>query len=97
MNRDAFTLGYQRSPIIFVGGIASQIPGALMPIISISQSQNFNQGVTGSSVDLDDDSSLFEFMPSFPTSSMTWRVDGVMNVGQFELYRPKTMSYRDNI
>lgn len=40
---------------------------------------------------------LFEFMPSFPTSSMTWRVDGVMNVGQFELYRPKTMSYRDGI
>lgn len=40
---------------------------------------------------------MFEFMPLFPTSSMTWRVDGVMNVGQFELYRPKTMSYRDNI
>lgn len=40
---------------------------------------------------------LFEFMPLFATSSMTWRVDGVMNVGQFELYRAKTMSYRDNI
>lgn len=40
---------------------------------------------------------MFEFMPLFPTSSMTWRVDGVMNVGQFELYRPKTMSYRDNL
>lgn len=40
---------------------------------------------------------MFEFMPLFPTSSMTWRVDGVMNVGQFELYRPKTMSYRDGL
>lgn len=40
---------------------------------------------------------VFEFMPLFATSSMTWRVDGVMNVGQFELYRPRTMSYRDNI
>jgi hypothetical protein len=40
---------------------------------------------------------MFEFMPLFPTSSMTWRVDGVMNVGQLEIYRPKTMSYRDNI
>jgi len=40
---------------------------------------------------------MFEFMPLFPTSSMTWRVDGVMNVGQLEVYRPKTMSYRDNI
>ncbi|MFK4871657.1 DUF2184 domain-containing protein [Novosphingobium sp. ZW T3_23] len=40
---------------------------------------------------------MFEFLPLFATSSMTWRVDGVMNVGQFELYRPKTMSYRDNL
>lgn len=40
---------------------------------------------------------MFEFMSPFATSSMTWRVDGVMNVGQLEIYRPKTMSYRDNI
>jgi hypothetical protein len=40
---------------------------------------------------------LFEFMPLFPTSSMTWRVDGVMNVGQLEIYRPKTVSYRDGL
>lgn len=39
----------------------------------------------------------FEFMDPFPTSSMTWRVDGVMNVGQLEIYRPKTVSYRDGI
>jgi hypothetical protein len=63
LNRNAFTLGYQRSPIIFVGGIASQMPGALLPVISISQSQNFDQGVTGGSASLNDDTSLFEFMP----------------------------------
>ena len=40
---------------------------------------------------------MFEFLSPFPTSSMTWRVDGVMNVGQLEIYRPKTMSYRDGI
>jgi len=40
---------------------------------------------------------MFEFMPLFPTSSMSWRVDGVMNVGQLEIYRPKTLSYRDGI
>jgi hypothetical protein len=39
----------------------------------------------------------FEFMPLFQTSSMTWRVDGVMNVGELNIYRPKTVSYRDNI
>jgi hypothetical protein len=40
---------------------------------------------------------MFEFMAPFATSSMTWRVDGIMNVGQLEIYRPKTVSYRDNI
>jgi hypothetical protein len=40
---------------------------------------------------------MFEFLPPFATSSMSWRVDGVMNVGQLEIYRPKTVSYRDNI
>lgn len=39
----------------------------------------------------------FEFMPLFPTSSMTWRVDGVMNVGELNIYRPKAVSYRDGI
>jgi hypothetical protein len=40
---------------------------------------------------------MYTFLPLFPTSSMTWRVDGVMNVGQLEIYRPKAVSYRDNI
>lgn len=40
---------------------------------------------------------MFEFMSPFPISSMSWRVDGVMNVGQVEIYRPKAISYRDNI
>lgn len=40
---------------------------------------------------------MFEFLAPFATSSMTWRVDGLMNVGQLEIYRPKTVSYRDNI
>ena len=39
----------------------------------------------------------FEFMDPFPTSSMSWRVDGVMNVGELNIYRPKTVSYRDGI
>jgi hypothetical protein len=40
---------------------------------------------------------MFEFLPPFAISSMSWRVDGIMNVGRLEVYRPKTMSYRDNI
>jgi hypothetical protein len=40
---------------------------------------------------------MFEFLPPFAISSMSWRVDGIMNVGRLEVYRPKTVSYRDNI
>ena len=39
----------------------------------------------------------FEFRDPFAISSMAWRVDGIMNVGQLEIYRPKALSYRDNI
>lgn len=40
---------------------------------------------------------MFEFLPAFARSAMSWDVDGIMNVGQLEIYRPKTVSYRDNI
>lgn len=39
----------------------------------------------------------FTFLPLHPLSSMSWRVDGIMNVGQLEIYRPKGVSYRDGI
>lgn len=39
----------------------------------------------------------FTFLPDHPLSSMSWRVDGIMNVGQTEIYRPKGVSYRDGI
>lgn len=37
------------------------------------------------------------FMPPHPISSLAYRVDGIMNVGQLEIYRPKAVSYRDGI
>lgn len=37
------------------------------------------------------------FMPPHPISSLAYRVDGIMNVGQTEIYRPKGVSYRDGI
>lgn len=39
----------------------------------------------------------YTFMPPFAISSLAWRVDGIMNVGQLEIYRPKGLSYRDGI
>lgn len=39
----------------------------------------------------------FTFMPPHAISSLAYRVDGIMNVGQTEIYRPKGVSYRDGI
>lgn len=39
----------------------------------------------------------FTFMPPHAISSLAYRVDGIMNVGQLEIYRPKGVSYRDGI
>ena len=37
------------------------------------------------------------FMPPHAISSLAYRTDGIMNVGQTEIYRPKGVSYRDGI
>jgi hypothetical protein len=45
----AFALSYQISPIILTNGIATNIPGGMLPIIALSQSQGFEDGVLGGS------------------------------------------------
>lgn len=35
--RNAYALAYQISPILFTGGIASQVPGGVLPIVAITQ------------------------------------------------------------
>jgi hypothetical protein len=43
----AYQIAYQKSPIVFVNGIANSLPQPTLPIISITQSSNFSSGVTG--------------------------------------------------
>lgn len=40
---------------------------------------------------------MFEFLAPHAKSAMSWRVDGIANVGQLEIYRPNGVSYRDGI
>lgn len=58
----AFQLAYQISPIILTGGVASAIPGGMLPIISITQAVDFAEGLLGTS-ELDLDNFLFQFHP----------------------------------
>lgn len=64
MSISAFSLGYQKSPIIFQGGIASEpgYPGGLMPIISITQSAAFTLGPSNAATATNE----FEFVNASP-------------------------------
>jgi hypothetical protein len=61
--RTAFQLGYQISPIILTGGIASLIPGGMLPIIAITQSPSFVLGLLHGNVNIDLDNYFAQFMP----------------------------------
>jgi hypothetical protein len=45
LGREIFQLGYQISPIILTNGIASEIPGQMMPIVALTEAANFTLGL----------------------------------------------------
>lgn len=65
-----FRLSFQLSPIIFTGGIASSLPGGMLPIISITQALDFVSGLlSGADVSLDEFFAWFEPMPGSTLAS----------------------------
>jgi hypothetical protein len=69
----AFRLTYQLSPVIFTGGIASQIPGGMLPIILITQALSFAEGLLsgGDDLNLDDFFANFHPLPGSTLISQT--------------------------
>ncbi|WP_343743377.1 hypothetical protein [Herbaspirillum huttiense] len=62
--RTLFKLGYEVSPIIFTNGIASAIPGNMLPIISITEAANFTLGLlNGAEQSLDNFFAHFRPLP----------------------------------
>lgn len=45
IGRTVFQLGYELSPIILTNGIATAIPGNMLPVIAITQAANFTLGL----------------------------------------------------
>jgi hypothetical protein len=58
-----FELSYQRSPIILCGGIAQNVPGGVLPIIAITEADNFPQGLLGGGISLDFTNYFASFAP----------------------------------
>ena len=58
-----FKLSFQLSPIILTGGIAQNVPGGMLPIISITEALNFTLGLLSGADDLDLDNFFANFDP----------------------------------
>lgn len=58
-----FAMSYQKSPIVFNGGIAADLPGGMLPVISVTQAGNYSKGVLSGSDGLDLSGFLFDFFP----------------------------------
>jgi hypothetical protein len=56
-------LSYELSPIIFCNGIAASLPGGKLPIISITESDNFPSGITGAGGPLNPSDYFAHFVP----------------------------------
>ena len=63
MSIDSFSLYYQKSPIILTNGIASNVPGGMLPIISITQAEQFGRGILNASGPIDLQDFLYDFYP----------------------------------
>ena len=61
--RSIFQLGFEISPVILTGGIATGILGGMLPIVSILQAVNFTEGILGGSGDLGLDQFFAHFKP----------------------------------
>ena len=69
--RTLFRLGFEISPIIFTGGIASLIPGGLLPVVAITQALSFAEGLlSGDTSGLDSLDDFFAHYKPLPGSTL---------------------------
>jgi len=63
LGREVFRLAYEISPILLVNGIASLIPGQILPIVALTQAASFAEGLLSGSASLNLDNFLFHWKP----------------------------------
>jgi hypothetical protein len=63
IGRSVFRLGYEISPIILVGGVASSIPGGMLPIVALTEPINFAAGLLSGNASLSLDNFFAHFEP----------------------------------
>jgi hypothetical protein len=71
----AYQLSYELSPVIFQNGIAANIPGGILPIISITEALNFVDGLLSGGNPLDFGNFFAHFRP-MPGSKLSSQIIG---------------------
>lgn len=66
----AYRLSFQLSPVILTGGIASLIPGGMLPIVAITQALTFVAGLLSGGDDLTDLDDFFANFHPLPGASI---------------------------
>lgn len=59
----AFKLAFQLSPIMFVNGIATNIPGGMLPLITITEAASFVSGILSGAENIELDDFFANFTP----------------------------------
>ena len=59
----AYRISFELSPIILTGGIATNVPGGMLPIISITEALNFATGILSGGDDIAYEDFFAHFMP----------------------------------
>ncbi len=63
IGRVIFRLGFEISPIVLQGGIASNIPGGMLPIVAITEAANFVATLLNGTIDVNLDNFFAHFRP----------------------------------
>ncbi|HET8689619.1 MAG TPA: hypothetical protein VFM18_23660 [Methanosarcina sp.] len=63
LGKSLFQLAYEKSPIFLTDGIASFVPGKILPLISITQSGDFTQNVLNGNLSINFDDFYATFKP----------------------------------
>lgn len=74
LESQAFGAAYQISPIILTGGVAQNIPGGMLPIVSITQSLAFVTGLLSGSNINSFDEYLMQWLPLPGTSLISQKI-----------------------
>lgn len=61
MSRQNFSLSYEISPIILIGGIAKNLPQQSMPIISLTEQRNFDGGMVQGNIPINENEYFAKF------------------------------------